>query len=72
MKIIYRSKGNQDVIELAYTIFELDKIKYAMQSVRRIADVNVKISGFIFRRMIITGTPEQIKIARKALIRRYR
>ncbi|MCG3462531.1 tryptophan synthase subunit alpha [Xenorhabdus bovienii] len=71
MKIVYRSEGDLDVIELTYSVFELDKINFAIQAVRRVADIKIETYGFIFKRMVITGTPEQIKIAGKVLARRY-
>ncbi|MEY1088377.1 tryptophan synthase subunit alpha [Morganella morganii] len=71
MKMTYRTEGETDVIELEYSIFELDKIKYAIESIRRIADVKIETTGFFLKRMEIKGTPEQIKIAGKALRRRY-
>lgn len=71
MKMTYRTEGETDVIELEYSIFELDKIKYAIESIRRIADVKIETTGFFLKRMRIKGTPEQIKITGKALRRRY-
>ncbi|EJK8625950.1 tryptophan synthase subunit alpha [Morganella morganii] len=71
MKMTYRTEGEMDVIDLEYSIFELDKIKYAVESIRRIADVKIETTGFFLKRMRIKGTPEQIKIAGKALRRRY-
>lgn len=46
MKMTYRTEGETDVIELEYSIFELDKIKYAIESIRRIADVKIETTGF--------------------------
>ncbi|MCG9944181.1 tryptophan synthase subunit alpha [Providencia huaxiensis] len=71
MKITYRHEEGQDIIELAYTILEKDNLRYALESVTRKADVEIKTYGFIFKRTIITGQPDQIQIAGKALARRY-
>ncbi|WP_368890508.1 hypothetical protein [Morganella morganii] len=61
MKMTYRTEGETDVIELEYSIFELDKIKYAIESIRRIADVKIETTGFFLKRMKIKGTPEPDK-----------
>ncbi|MEX9875956.1 tryptophan synthase subunit alpha [Providencia rettgeri] len=71
MKVNYLCEDSQDVIELTYTIFEQDNLRYALEAVVRQADVEIKTYGFIFKRTVITGKPDQMQIAGKALARRY-
>lgn len=72
MKITYKQENEQDVIELAYTFLEKDNVNHSIDLVARKADVEIRTYGFIFKRTLITGEPDQIQIAGKTLARRYR